>query len=183
MKRLNKVCLTLAGTVLAGLAVFGAHAAYERRLSVGVRVAITAGLDENTTLLDEKQYLRAAKLAARTKKDDYVIGLFEGFINSVEAAQDAERNATNAVFDVEQTPAAVEERDCTLDIIRGDITSDSRKACQETIKEHTAEIFAAGDRMHEQFALSHREYSIAKQDVALLCLELKVKNPLPHLGE
>jgi hypothetical protein len=84
--------LLLLAAVIGGIA-FGYRAFSDRQLAPAVRAAVVAALDNDTTLADADAYLRAAKLASRTKKDRRVSLLLSVAMGTRRAAYETAASA------------------------------------------------------------------------------------------
>lgn len=69
--------IVVLGLVVIGAGMFGVHQYSERQLSPAVRAAVAAYVGENVHESDIPEFLRAAKLASRTKRDAEVVALFD----------------------------------------------------------------------------------------------------------
>ena len=92
----GKMKSTLA-TILIGLALlggiaFGGYTLYERHISTEARAAVLAALGDNVNDADVAVYLRTAKLAIRTKRDAYIVGLLDKTVEQAEKAREINRN-------------------------------------------------------------------------------------------
>ena len=95
MNTKQKTLLIASLTILLVGAAFTGYTLYERRVSTDVRAAVLATLGNNVSDADAVVYLRTAKLASRTKRDTYVVGLLDNFVKQAMAAGRDNREVMN----------------------------------------------------------------------------------------
>jgi hypothetical protein len=90
---IKKIVVSLTILMLALLAGFGWNYYRQHSLSPAVEAAALATLGDNTTFADATTYLRAAKLASRTKRDFDVVGRLDRAIVLGAASQEHSRQS------------------------------------------------------------------------------------------
>ena len=143
----GKMKSTLA-TILIGLALlggiaFGGYTLYERHISTEARAAVLAALGDNVNDADVAVYLRTAKLAIRTKRDAYIVGLLDKTVEQAEKASRDQQEWTNSIFDSSTVDPLLETEKIDCQQLYGVHSSECRadaENAQSAIKEHKDEV-------------------------------------------
>ncbi|SRR5216683_3366272 len=112
------------GIIICG--VFGVSKYRQGRLSAEVRNAFCSSLSPNASESDVAFYVRAAKLASRTKQDAYVIALLDDFVHV--AADNAQRQQG-------EWNRTLEGLRNSTSCVQYDFKSAARAACGEELKQ------------------------------------------------
>jgi hypothetical protein len=125
------VAIVAFGVPLAAGLAFGWSYYHERTLSPEVKAAVLAALEDNATPVDQVVYLRAAKLAARTKKDADVVARLDKMVRLVLDYQENDR----ADWEFIRKSASFGSRtsDCIAQLSRRS-TSTEREYCDSLLK-------------------------------------------------
>jgi len=97
MRKQLAMVAVLTLMLLTGVAL-GGHALYEHHLSSDVRAAVLASLGNNVSDADVAVYLRTAKLAIRTKRDAYIVGLLDKIVEQVTEAEKDKQEFSDALI-------------------------------------------------------------------------------------
>jgi hypothetical protein len=135
MKRTTVLAMTLVGLALMGVALVGGYRVYQQHISSDVRAAVLAAVGDNATEADIVVYLRAAKLASRTKRDAEVVDLLDRGINAAVSSQKSNQESWKLLLHDLSNP--IEPAECR---IYGPVTSECIAALKASIEEHKRDV-------------------------------------------
>jgi hypothetical protein len=161
----------LLASAVVGLAGFAWSYHHQRALSAEVKAAVLATLGDNTNYADATAYVRAAKLACRTRRDFEVVGRLDKLVTLANAAQEDDRLSWKLVMDNLRAAGDQSWRLCKF--------NHSMAFCRLQLQQESDEL-----KRNQELEKSYSESSKveAKQARALL-VQLRADMNLPPLPE